>query len=484
MLFNSFVFLFLFLPLTVGVYFTLCRWRLVLAAKAWLVAASLYFYAYWKLSFLPIILASILVNHVFGVYLSGKLRRVTRDLKDDSSLNRRVVLAFGVVFNVALLGYFKYADFFVENVNAVLGGAIPMPGITLPLGISFFTFQQIGYLVDSYHGQTKEYDFLNYTLFVTFFPQLVAGPIVHHRDVMPQFARLKNTFLNWENIYTGLFFLALGLFKKVAVADTFAVWVNQGFADSAGLTCLTAWATSLSYTIQLYFDFSGYTDMAIGAARIMNIRIAQNFNAPYLSLDIQDFWRRWHITLGKFLRDYIYIPLGGNRKGKVRTYVNLFLTFFIGGVWHGAGWTFVIWGAMHGLALCIHRFWKELGFRFPKPLAWLVTFLFVNAAWVVFRAENFQAAVHVWSAMIDFPSLSFSTLSVSKLKKIGFWPIASFALLLVYVLEDVFVRTTQAWAAKLRPHLAWSMAAGTALAICMVLMMNQNRFSEFIYFQF
>lgn len=484
MLFNSFAYLLLFLPTTVIVYFVLNRRRLVLAAQAWLVISSLFFYAYWKLSFLPIILASILVNHVFGVYLSGQSKKFNSCRIEGRALNRKTVLFVGILFNASLLGYYKYADFFVDNVNAVLGPLIPQPNITLPLGISFFTFQQIAYLVDSYKGMTREYNFLNYSLFVSFFPQLIAGPIVHHKEVMPQFARLKNKFLYWDNVYIGLFFLALGLFKKVAVADTFAVWANQGFADLKTLTCLTAWKTSLCYTVQLYFDFSGYTDMAIGAARLMNIKIPQNFNAPYLALDIQDFWRRWHITLGRFLREYTYIPLGGNRKGKVRTYANLFLTFFIGGVWHGAGWTFVLWGAMHGAALCIHRLWKNLGLCMPKLLAWGLTFLFVNAAWVVFRAENLQTVSIIWRAMLNFPAIAIDISPLSTLTEIGFWPLLGFFLLLLYVLQDLFFRTTQAWADRLRPAISWTLISGLALATCMVLMMNQNRFTEFIYFQF
>jgi D-alanyl-lipoteichoic acid acyltransferase DltB (MBOAT superfamily) len=217
---------------------------------------------------------------------------------------------------------------------------------------------------------------------------------------------------------------------------------------------------------------------------MMNIKIPQNFNAPYLALDIQDFWRRWHITLGRFLRDYIYIPLGGNRKGKVRTYANLFLTFFIGGVWHGAGWTFVLWGAMHGAALCLHRLWNNLGLRLPKAMAWLLTFLFVNAAWVVFRAENVQSAATVWKAMFGFPSLTLGLTSLPSPAEVSLWPLVGFSLLLCYVLQDLFIRTTQAWADRLRPAIPWTLISGLALAVCLVLMMNQNRFTEFIYFQF
>jgi D-alanyl-lipoteichoic acid acyltransferase DltB (MBOAT superfamily) len=394
-----------------------------------------------------------------------------------------MLLILGILFNVGLLGYFKYAVFFISNVNILLGFSIPLPHITLPLAISFFTFQQIAYLIDSYNDQTKEYNFINYILFVSFFPQLIAGPIVHHKEMMLQFSSLRNKLISWENIYIGLFFIGIGLFKKVAIADTFAVWASDGFTSPQSLSFWTAWKTSLSYTTQLYFDFSGYTDMAIGSARLMNIEIPQNFNAPYIALNIQDFWRRWHITLGRFLRDYIYIPLGGNRKGKVRNYANLFLTFLIGGFWHGAGWTFVIWGAMHGLALCVHRLWTSSNLRMPKLAAWLTTFMFVNAAWVVFRADSFSTASHILGAMLDLSTVDIAPFTQNALRKIELSQAAGLAVILIFALQDIFFRTTQEWASRLRPNLIWT--AGTAAALCSCLaLIGQHRFTEFIYFQF
>jgi D-alanyl-lipoteichoic acid acyltransferase DltB (MBOAT superfamily) len=271
--------------------------------------------------------------------------------------------------------------------------------LALPLAISFFTFQQIAYLVDSYRGETGEYDFLNYALFVTFFPQLIAGPIVHHKEMMPQFASKWNLVKNYKNIATGIFIFSIGLFKKVVIADTFSTWATNGFDKAEYLNMIEAWATSLSYTFQLYFDFSGYTDMAIGAALLFNIRLPINFLSPYKALSIQDFWRRWHITLSRFLRDYIYIPLGGNRKGNFRTYINLMTTFLLGGLWHGAGWTFVFWGFLHGFALVIHRLWKNLGFSLNKFWAWFITFNFINISWVFFRAKEWDDAIKVLKAM-------------------------------------------------------------------------------------
>lgn len=316
-------------------------------------------------------------------------------------INRKVVLATGIAANLVLLGYFKYTDFFIDNINIVFGTGYELPHIVLPLAISFFTFTQIVYLVDSYRGETAEYDLLNYALFVTFFPHLIAGPIVHHRQIMPQFSSRWTLTKRNSNILRGLIIFAIGLFKKVVIADSFAVWADAGFDGGQELAFFSAWATSLSYTFQLYFDFSGYCDMAIGASLLFNIWLPINFNSPYKALDIQDFWRRWHITLSSFLRDYLYIPLGGNRGAQYRTYLNLFITFVLGGLWHGATWMFVIWGAMHGCALAVHRFWKGLGRPMHPLLAWLLTFLFVNAAWVFFRAKTMDDALRVLKGMVD-----------------------------------------------------------------------------------
>ncbi len=310
--------------------------------------------------------------------------------------------------NLALLGYFKYSDFFIENFNLVFDSSVGLLHLTLPLAISFFTFQQIAYLVDSYRQEVKELDFLNYAVFVTFFPQLIAGPIVHHKEMMPQFKNQRAKIINPQNIATGLFIFSVGLFKKVIIADTFASWASKGFDATPVLTFFEAWATSLSYTFQLYFDFSGYTDMAIGIALMFNIRLPINFNSPYKALNIQDFWRRWHITLSRFLKDYIYIPLGGNRKGNFRTYNNLFLTFVLGGIWHGAGWTFLFWGVLHGGALVIHRLWGLLHFQMKTWIAWFLTFNFINISWVFFRAKEWDDAIKVLSGMVGLNGVILS----------------------------------------------------------------------------
>lgn len=396
MLFNSAVFIFLFLPLVLIVYFWLNRQRMLVAAKSWLILSSLYFYAYWNVEYLLLIVISILVNYSIGITLHRSQQ------KAHFRFSRKAVLSAGIVFNLGLLAYFKYADFFIVNVNLAFGSNFQLLDLLLPLAISFFTFQQIAYLVDSYLEDTKEYDFLNYCLFVTFFPQLIAGPIVHHGEMMPQFARLRNSFINWNNIIKGTFIFVLGLFKKVVIADSFAQWANLGYENAHQLGFWDAWGTSLSYTFQLYYDFSAYSDMAIGLALMMNIRLPINFNSPYKATSIQDFWRRWHMTLSRWLRDYVYIPFGGNRKGESRTYINIILTFFLGGLWHGAGWTFVVWGLLHGLALALQKLWQKTGVLLPVFLSWLITFNFVNFTWVFFRAESFGDATAVIKGMLGF----------------------------------------------------------------------------------
>ena len=407
MLFNSYEFIFLFLPITFFVYFYLTSKRLITGAKAFLVFSSLFFYSWWNIVYLPLILASMLFNYTIGSSLTKE--------NEHKKINKKTLLAFGIVSNLLLLGYFKYSDFFIENFNLATNSNFDLLHLALPLAISFFTFQQIAYLVDSYRKETKEYDFLNYSLFVTFFPQLIAGPIVHHKEMMPQFAKTSNLVKNYRNIALGIFIFSIGLFKKVVIADTFAVWATAGFDNATTLNLIEAWATSLSYTFQLYFDFSGYTDMAIGAALLFNIVLPINFNSPYKATSIQDFWRRWHITLSRFLKDYIYIPMGGNRLEEFRTYSNLMITFLLGGLWHGAGWTFIFWGFLHGIALVIHRIWQSLGFRLWTWLAWFITFNFINITWVFFRAKEWKDAMKVIGGMCGLNGIELPANLASKL---------------------------------------------------------------------
>lgn len=384
MLFNTHIFIFAFLPFSFFVYFLLNKAKKTILAKIFLLFSSLFFYAWWNYNYLPLILFSM----AFNFYLGQKLKNKNKKL-----------LYFGVFVNLALLGFFKYTNFMIENLNFALNLNINTLNLVLPLAISFFTFQQIAYLVDSYKFEIKEQSFLNYGIFVCFFPQLIAGPIVHHKEMMSQFESSRNKIINYKNIALGIFIFSIGLFKKAVIADTFAKWADFGFDEAGPISFFEAWATSLSYTFQLYFDFSGYTDMAIGAALLFNIKLPLNFNSPYKALDLQDFWRRWHMTLSRFLRDYIYIPLGGNKINIKRTYINLMATFLLGGIWHGAGWTFIIWGLMHGIGVCVHRAWQKTGIKMHKILAWFITFNFVNIAWVFFRATSFDDAWRILNAM-------------------------------------------------------------------------------------
>jgi D-alanyl-lipoteichoic acid acyltransferase DltB (MBOAT superfamily) len=407
MLFNSFVFIFSFLPIAVLVFFAIGKQGHHRVAIAWLVAASLFFYGWWNPAYLGLILASILFNYAFGVLLGRQESR------------SKVLLIVGVVCNLSLIAYYKYANFFIDNMNVLTGTDYQVRSILLPLAISFFTFQQIAYLVDAYKGETKEYNFLHYCLFVTFFPQLIAGPIVHHKEMLPQFAEDKNYRLNYSNLSVGLTIFIIGLFKKVILADGVAVYASPVFnAAEAGvaLTVFEAWGGALAYTLQLYFDFSGYSDMAIGLARMIGIRLPLNFSSPYKANNIIEFWRRWHMTLSRFLRDYLYIPLGGANKGKWRRYLNLMLTMLLGGLWHGAGWTFVVWGMLHGSYLIINHAWRAVckvlpGFNsgssyFGRFVARLITFIAVVVGWVFFRAESFDGAVNLVSTMFGKHGLS------------------------------------------------------------------------------
>ena len=396
MLFNSYEFIFLFLPISFLVYFYLNKKRLVTASKSWLVLASLFFYSWWNVLYLPLILISILFNYTISSTM------IENDWLKKKYLSKKTILIVGLLFNIGLLAYFKYMDFFIGNINIVFDTDINLLHLALPLAISFFTLQQIAFLVDSYEGLVQEKRFLDYTLFVVFFPQLIAGPIVHHKEMMPQFANNRNKIKNYKNIALGLFIFSVGLFKKVVIADTLALWATSGFDTATTLNFLEAWTVSLSYTFQLYFDFSGYTDMAIGAALLLNIKIPINFNSPYKATGMIDFWQRWHITLSKFITTYIYTPI-------VRSYYKItffkamlatITTFFIAGLWHGASWMFVIFGVLHGLGLVINQYWKKTKIKLNKIIAWFITFNFINVTFVFFRANDMSDAIKVLYGMI------------------------------------------------------------------------------------
>lgn len=413
MLFNSYTFLFVFLPITLVGFWSLGRSRSW--AKGWLVLMSLVFYSWWNPPFVLLILASILVNYAVGYQLGRWYLNTAR------TGARRGLLALGVVLNLSAILYYKYARFLQLTSNAWFGTHWPLLDVFLPLGISFFTFQQITYLVDANRGRVVNYNLIDYALFVTFFPQLIAGPIVHHADILPQFARSRLYRYKSSDIAVGFTLLAFGLFKKVVLADSVALYASPVFGAAAkgvALTVWEAWGGALAYTLQLYFDFSGYSDMAIGLSRLFGIRLPLNFNSPYQATSIIDFWKRWHITLSQFLRDYLYIPLGGNRAGVFRRYINIMVTMLLGGLWHGAGWTFVWWGGLHGLYLVVNHLWRAgIQRRDPSRRAvsagWpgrVLTFLAVVVGWVFFRAESFSSASAILKAMVGLNGLALPAL--------------------------------------------------------------------------
>src|SRR6266478_7391831 len=396
MLFSSYTFLFQFLPATV-LAFAAARRHSPRAGIMVLAGASLFFYGAWRPVYLLLLIASIAVNFTLGLRMEDPLRR-------------RAIGSLGVALNLAGLCYFKYTNFIFDSLNVLTGAPLPFVNIVLPLGISFFTFQQIAYLVDVMRGARVERDIVSYTLFVSFFPHLIAGPLVHHAEMIPQFKRGRSgrsALLAAQ----GLAIFAAGLFKKVVIADNLAQFVSPVFAHldaGGGVTTPWAWLATLAYSLQIYFDFSGYSDMAVGLSLLFGIRLPLNFASPYKATSIVDFWTRWHISLSRFLRDYLYIPLGGNRRGSTRRYANLMTTTLLGGLWHGAGWTFVAWGALHGIYLVVNHViravwpWHVSGGRWTVGITWakrLAVFVAVVVAWVFFRADSIGSAGAVLSAM-------------------------------------------------------------------------------------
>ncbi|RXT37952.1 MBOAT family O-acyltransferase [Bradyrhizobium betae] len=474
MLFNSYGFLFGFLPIALAGYFALGRISGVLPIL-WLAVASLAFYAAGGLQFVPLLLLSIAFNYLAG----GILIRHSR-----AGL-RRGTIVVGIAGNLLLLGYFKYAGFISANLGALFSSGWKLD-IALPIGISFYTFTQIAFLVDAYRGKVARYALPHYALFVTYFPHLIAGPILHHREMIPQFERRASSRPQLALITAGLAIFAIGLFKKTCIADGIQPLVKFAFGPEVP-TFDQAWIGALAYTFQLYFDFSGYSDMAIGLSLMFGIFLPLNFCSPYKATSIIDFWRRWHMTLSRFLRDYLYIPLGGSRCGPLRRYVNLLITMLLGGLWHGAAWTFVAWGALHGLYLCINHAWNRLAPAAPAALrppariaGGALTFLAVVVAWVFFRADNLSAAVSILSRMADPSRIQFGLREQWSLV-----PIAAAALIawfcpntqdiVGYDAERQQLSAAEAGGAKL------FMGAGALLALGVL---GINKHSEFIYFRF
>ncbi|MEJ7686665.1 MAG: MBOAT family protein [Variovorax sp.] len=404
MLFNSHAFIFVYFPVVLLGFFLIGA-RNTRAAAGFLALASLFFYGWWSVEALPLLVGSICVNYWFGLRLTPAPGRSDRQ--------RKRLLIAALVLNLGVLAVFKYANFFVANVNEGLAAAgwtpIALLHIALPIGISFYTFTQIAFLVDCWQGKVQERRFVHYLLFVTYFPHLIAGPVLHHAQMMPQFANPATYRPDANKIALGLSIFVFGLAKKLLIGDPMGEYADlmfNGVHNGTAPSLYTAWFGVLAYTLQIYFDFSGYSDMAVGLSMCLGVRLPLNFNSPYKATNIIDFWRRWHISLSTFLRDYLYVPLGGSRKGPARRYLNLFLTMLLGGLWHGAAWTFVLWGALHGVFLMINHLWNAIVRRgrpagaAQRVAGWILTFLCVMVAWVLFRAENLDAALSIYKGML------------------------------------------------------------------------------------
>jgi len=486
MLFNSVPFIFLFLPVTLFGFWGFARFFPHKVAAGWLALCSLFFYGWWDSRFLSLLLASITFNYGMGLCIA----------RARQTGHSGVVLCLAVVSNLCLLGLFKYSDFFLSVLNPLAGTDFPLPHFILPLGISFFTFTQVAFLVDVHRGIAKEYSPIHYLLFVTYFPHLIAGPILHHKEMMPQFGAKETYSPQAYSVALGLFLFALGLFKKVVLADTIAPYATTVFAEADGgdpVNFLQAWQGALAYTLQLYFDFSGYVDMAIGASKMFGIDLPINFNSPYKAINITDFWRRWHMTLGRFFRDYVYIPLGGNRKGLHRAQLNIVCVMLLSGLWHGAGWTFIIWGALHASMSVINNYWRFFREHYlghdltqsslPGRLASTgLTFVCVVFCWVFFRAETVDGALVMVKAMVSPDLVSLPSGFAERQTVFG---MIAGLLAIIWLLPNSFQMSTGGRWYSWRPTALWLLAGILFMfAGSCVMLYSENVVNEFLYFNF
>lgn len=385
MLFNSYIFVLLFFPMAVIGYYWLHHRKMEKAALGYLILMSMVFYGYNSIQYLAMLIVSILVNYLL-VWLMDKR---------NSPVRRKLLLVLGLLYNLGILFCFKYFDFFLENVNAVLKTDYPFLRLALPLGISFYTFQQLSYVIDSYRGECERYSLWEYAAYVSFFPQLIAGPIVYHDELIPQLRARENHQIQYENLCKGIYAFALGMAKKVLVADTLSKVVTAGYANVEALNCVSTILVMICYSLQIYFDFSGYCDMAYGIGFMFNVELPVNFNSPYKAASVREFWDRWHMTLTRFFTKYVYIPLGGSRRGTVRTYRNVMVVFLVSGIWHGANWTFILWGIVNGFGNLFDRFFDRVLRRIPRVIRTIITFCFCTVAWSMFRAESVEQGLQM-----------------------------------------------------------------------------------------
>lgn len=520
MLFNSFPFIFLYLPITALVFYLLGRQSRPLAAL-WLFSASLFFYGWWNPAYVGLLLASIMFNYGSGLALS-------RAQAPDRKHTKNALLVGAVAINLSVLAYYKYANFFLDNLGLLLGSTLTIESVILPIGISFYTFTQIAFLVDAYRGHVKEPNLVHYGLFVTYFPHLIAGPVLHHKEMMPQFGKPGTYRINSGNLACGLAIFSIGLFKKTIIADgiaSYATPVFQAADHGVTLSFFEAWAGALAYAFQIYYDFSGYSDMAVGLSLMFNVKLPLNFYSPYKARNIIEFWRRWHITLSRFLRDYLYIPLGGNRKGKARRHLNLMATMLLGGLWHGASWNFVVWGLLHGIYLVINHIWQSLltrmnlrisEARLYPVIAIGLTFVAVCFAWVFFRATSISGATSMAASMLGFHGISLPSGMKDSLPVLGAhvfefngmfhnelvnWNTGALWLLCLSILTWFAPNTLQIMRrqqptidnftvqGKIPARIQWSPNLRTALIGALLMLASIiniyiGSYSEFLYFQF
>ena len=488
MLFNSYHFIFAFLPCVAILFYLLAAYFPPATWKCWLLASSWFFYGWWNPVYLPLLWGSILGNYL----LSQKIMSFER-----GDLRRKRFMVIAVVLNVCALGYFKYMDFFLANLNW-LGLQIPLLHLALPLAISFFTLQQIAYIVDTYRGGSTNRSLLDYCLFVSFFPQLIAGPIVHHKEIVPQLNQPGQGRLNFENLSQGAFLFSIGLFKKVVLADSFAQWASNGFDQAAQLNLVEAWIVSYSYTLQLYFDFSAYSDMALGLALMFNIKLPQNFNSPYAATSIINLWQRWHMTLTRFINTYIFksilraLPEVNFRNGMIAS----FTAMMIAGIWHGAAWTFVVFGFLQGVAIVLNHIFRKLKFSMHPVLGWLLTFHFFSFSLVIFRSLHWQDAIKVYQGMLGLSGVELWASVTTLFQAQPYWYFAfvrgleqknvlatiTCLALLVYGLVHVALFPNSNTLAD-RFTYSWRHLAAMLCLLLSSIMLLSNP-SEFIYFQF
>ncbi len=466
MIFSSYGFFFIFLPTVFITYFTLNRFKFYSAAKWWLVLSSLFFYAYASISFFPFFVGSVLINYGIGLLLSKY-----HGFK--ISKTRKLILIIGIIENIVLLGYYKYMDFFITNINWLTGNNMPLIKIVLPIGISFFTFQLIAYLVDSYRGETKEYSLQNYLLFITFFPQLIVGPIVHHKDVVPQYQNKKIRKINFENLSTGLLMFAMGCAKKLIIADPLTRWAKLGFDNSELMNMLTSWTSSLSYTLSYYFDLSGYADMAIGLGLMFNIMIPKNFNSPYKSRNFAQYWSRWHITLSKFLGDYIFRSMHKKGDKAIKVFYAIFITFLVSGFWHGAGWNFVVWGVLNGIFVIFAHMMIRSKKSLPYFLAWCITFLGIVITRIFFVSKSVKHAVNITIKLVDISSLTSYAFNKISLEQIFY--------IIVGLIIVFFLPNSHYFREKFKPNLKFAFFVAVLLILAIL---HMDKVADFLYFQF